>query len=244
MCIYFPDGTVVLSDSSVGRADQARRVAVRHIEYVCRGRESRAAPVAQECKRLSIGGEMQGQFGFRTEAGHNLIGRDRQGVQPMAIGRKFVQEDRRGDPEVAVGRGVVEDSGKSAVGAGNRARDGYRLRGTSSNEWYGDRDPGRTSHASRRQYRHSGHQQRWSPNIVAAGQHQGAGFEFKMIGTVIVVMVIAGLKASSQCNGYRQCKQCFLHVNFLLRLAHWGNLCGQKISRNEGALHQPSMKTQ
>ena len=46
---------------------------------------------------------------------------------------------------------------------------------------------------------------------------------------VIVVMIIAGLNASSQGNGYCYCEKCFLHVDFLLRFAHGDGMCAQKV---------------
>jgi hypothetical protein len=59
--------------------------------------------------------------------------------------------------------------------------------------------------------------------------------EFKMVGVVIVI--VAGLDASSQGKAYGECENCFLHVDFLLRFAHRDGMCAQKVSRNRGALH-------
>src|SRR5208282_5281035 len=126
--IHFRHRAVVLPDSSIRRVNEARGVAVGYIEDVWAGRESRAAAVAHERDGLSVRGEVYGQLRFRTEAGDNLIGGNRQSIQQMAVGRDVVQEDGRRYAKVAVGRAVVEDGRIRGIGSWRGAGDRYRRR--------------------------------------------------------------------------------------------------------------------
>src|SRR5208282_3608298 len=185
-----------------------------YIEDVWAGRESRAAAVAHERDGLSVRGEVYGQLRFRTEAGDNLIGGNRQSIQQMAVGRDVVQEDGRRYAKVAVGRAVVEDGRIRGIGSWRGAGDRYRRRAPGD-----ERNVDRSRHAARRQYRDTGYQQRGSASIDAAAEHQRIGLEFKIAGASLVLIAIGEGTDSGEGNDDPQCNcdedEIFLQVCLL-----------------------------
>ncbi len=190
LSIHFRHGPAILADDRLGRIDDARRVGIRDIELVGAGHEARAAMVADEGNRIPLHRPVQGQFRFRTEAGHDKVVGDSERSDTLTAGRKIVEEDGRGNAKTSIGLVVIKHVRERSIRGCGRAFD-LHGRGTAGEQRHSDG----CGHASRRQGLSHGNSCRVAP-IDTAAEHQGAGFEFETIGVIAAVVIGSRIEGS------------------------------------------------